>query len=163
MIDPKIAEAAFALKKDELSKPVEGQFAIVLVRVSEIVPGKQRTFDEVKGEINDRIAEERAAQEIQTLHEKVEDERNGRQATQGDRRATQARSSGRSPRSTARGKGPDGKPAIERLPQAAQVAQAAFAGGPGPRGGGHRARRRRLCLDRRARRHAREAEDPSRT
>ena len=27
MIDPKIAEAAFSLKKDELSKPVEGQFA----------------------------------------------------------------------------------------------------------------------------------------
>ena len=44
MIDPKIADAAFALKKDELSKPVEGQFAIVLVRVGEIVPGKQRTY-----------------------------------------------------------------------------------------------------------------------
>ena len=42
MIDSKIAAAAFALKKDELSKPVEGQFALVLVRVSEIVPGKQR-------------------------------------------------------------------------------------------------------------------------
>jgi peptidyl-prolyl cis-trans isomerase D len=75
MIDPKIAEAAFALKKDELSKPVEGQFAIVLVRVSEIAPGKQRSFDEVKGEIRDKLAEERTNQEIQSLHDKIEDER----------------------------------------------------------------------------------------
>ena len=75
MIDAKIADVAFGLKKDELSKPVEGQFSIVLVRVSEIVPGKQRTYEEVKNEIADRLAEERASQEIQTLHEKVENER----------------------------------------------------------------------------------------
>ena len=56
LIDPKIADAAFGLKKDELSKPVEGQFAIVLVRVGEIAPGKQRSYEEVKGEIKDRMA-----------------------------------------------------------------------------------------------------------
>ena len=47
----------------------------MLVRVSDIVPGKQRTYEEVKDEIRDRLAEERASQEIQTLHEKVENER----------------------------------------------------------------------------------------
>ena len=35
------------------------------LRVSEMVPGKQRTFDEVKGEIGDRLAEERANRELQ--------------------------------------------------------------------------------------------------
>jgi peptidyl-prolyl cis-trans isomerase D len=75
MIDAKVADVAFGLKKDELSKPVEGQFKVVLVRVSDIVPGKQRTYEEVKNEIRDRLAEERASQEIQTLHEKVESER----------------------------------------------------------------------------------------
>ena len=72
MIDPKIAEAAFALKKDELSQPVEGQFSVVLLRVTEIEPGKQRTFDEVKGEIRDRIAGERVGQKLQALHDRVE-------------------------------------------------------------------------------------------
>ena len=75
MIDAKIADAVFGLKKDELSKPVEGQFAIVLVRVSEIVPGKQRSYEEVKSEIKDRMAEERVNREMQTLHEKAENER----------------------------------------------------------------------------------------
>ncbi len=72
MIDAKIADAAFALKKDELSRPVEGQYSVVLLRVPEIVPGKTRTFDDVKGEIHDQLANERVGQEIQTLHEQVE-------------------------------------------------------------------------------------------
>ena len=129
MIDAKIADVVFGLKKGELSKPVEGQFSIVLARVSDIVPGKQRTYDEVKNEIRDRLAEERASQEIQTLHEKVESER----------------SAGKSLKETAEslklpfrevaeidraGKTSDGKPAIEDA-EAAKVAEAAFAGAAG--------------------------------
>jgi peptidyl-prolyl cis-trans isomerase D len=72
MIDPKIAEAAFGLKKNELSPPVAGQFSTVLLRVTEIEPGKQRSFDEVKGEVRDRIAAERVGQQLQAIHEKVE-------------------------------------------------------------------------------------------
>lgn len=72
MIDPKIAEAAFKLKLNELSRPVEGQFSMVLLRVTEIEGGKKRTFDEAKGEIKERIAGERVGQQIQTLQEKVE-------------------------------------------------------------------------------------------
>jgi peptidyl-prolyl cis-trans isomerase D len=72
MIDPKIAEAAFALKKDELSRPVEGQYSVVLLRVPEFTAAKTRTFDEVKGEIRDRIAGERVGQQLQGLHERLE-------------------------------------------------------------------------------------------
>ena len=75
MIDAKVADAAFALKKDELSKPVEGQFSVVLVRVTEITPGKQRPLAEVKGEIEDALKTERSSDEIRTLHDKVEDAR----------------------------------------------------------------------------------------
>src|SRR4029077_4730761 len=75
MIDSRIADAAFALKQDELSQPVEGQFATVLLRVTEVVPGKQRTFEEVKGEIGDRLADERANLELQNLHESIENDR----------------------------------------------------------------------------------------
>lgn len=73
MIDTKVADAAFALKANELSKPVEGQFSIVLVRVTEITPGKQRPLAEVKAEIVDALKTERAGEEIRTLHDKVED------------------------------------------------------------------------------------------
>lgn len=73
MIDSKVADAAFALKANELSKPVDGQFSVVLVRATEITPGKQRPLAEVKAEIIDALKTERAAEEIRTLHDKVED------------------------------------------------------------------------------------------
>jgi peptidyl-prolyl cis-trans isomerase D len=75
MIDPKIADATFALKKNELSKPVQGQFSIALVRVTEIEGGKQKTFDEVKGELKERLASDRVGQILATLHDEAEAER----------------------------------------------------------------------------------------
>jgi peptidyl-prolyl cis-trans isomerase D len=72
MIDAKIAAAAFALKKDELSRPVEGQYSVVLLRIPEIAEGKTRGFDEVKGEIRERIAGDRVGQQLQGLHERIE-------------------------------------------------------------------------------------------
>ncbi len=75
MIDPKIADAAFSLKKGELSRPVEGQFSVVLLRIGEIEGGKHRSFDEVKAEISDNIAAERVGQQLQSLHEQVEADR----------------------------------------------------------------------------------------
>jgi peptidyl-prolyl cis-trans isomerase D len=75
MIDPKIAEVAFALKKNELSQPVEGKFSVALLRVTDIQGGKQRTLDEVKAELKERLAAERVGQKLQELHDKAESER----------------------------------------------------------------------------------------
>jgi peptidyl-prolyl cis-trans isomerase D len=129
LIDPKIAEAAFALQKDTLSKPVEGQFATVLLRVGEIVPGKKRTFEDVKAEIRERLADERAGQEIQALHEKVENERSAGKPLKeiGEQLSLAYREIADIDRS---GKGADGKP-LGDLPEAAKVGQAAFAGAQG--------------------------------
>ena len=75
MIDPKIAEAAFKLKANTVSAPVEGQFSVVLLRVSEIEGGKKRTFEEAKGEIRERLAIERVGKLVQEMYEKVENAR----------------------------------------------------------------------------------------
>ena len=129
MIDAKVAEVAFGLKKDELSKPVEGQFSIVLVRVSEIEPGKQRTYDEVKNEIQDRLADERANREIVALHEKAESERSAGKSLKeiGESLKLPFREIAEMDRA---GKTSDGKPALEHA-GAARVAEAAFAGAVG--------------------------------
>jgi peptidyl-prolyl cis-trans isomerase D len=75
MLDPAIAAAAFALAKDKISPPVKGRFSTVLLKVTEIIPGKVRTFEEVKGEIRDALATERAGEEIRKLYDRVEDQR----------------------------------------------------------------------------------------
>lgn len=129
MIDPKIADVAFGLRKDELSKPVEGQFSIVLVRIADIVPGKQRPYEEVKNEIRDRLADERASQEIQTLHEKVESERSAGKSLKeiGESLKLPFYEIAELDRT---GKTGAGKPAIDRA-EAGKVAEAAFNGATG--------------------------------
>ncbi len=73
--DEKIAEAAFALAKDEVSSPVEGKLATVLLRVTEIEPEVVRSLEQVKDEIRTVILGDRAAAEILDYSDKIEEER----------------------------------------------------------------------------------------
>lgn len=76
LIDPKIADAAFSLERDKVSAVVEGKLTTVLLRVPEIQPGKQPTFDEIKASIKDKLAVAKAKDEIQKLRDSVDDLRN---------------------------------------------------------------------------------------
>jgi peptidyl-prolyl cis-trans isomerase D len=75
VIDPAVADAAFALKSGEISAPVKGRFGTVLVQVGKIEPGTQKTLEEVAPQIKREIAETRARTEIGNLRDKFEDER----------------------------------------------------------------------------------------
>jgi peptidyl-prolyl cis-trans isomerase D len=129
MIDPAIAAAAFKLEKGQISEPVTGTFSTVLVRVADITPGKQSTFDEVKAQIRDRIAGERVNREMQDVHDRVDDARAGGGSLKEiaeklkvpfvEIEATDKQ-----------GMTPDGKPALEN-PDAQRILASAFEGGSG--------------------------------
>ncbi len=129
MIDQKVAAAAFALKKDELSQPVEGQFSIVLVRSTEITPGVEKTFDDVKALVKDRLLTERAGRELQVLHDQSESERlAGRSLKEiADKMGLTFKSVDAVDRA---GNGPDGKP-VDGIPDTAKVMAAAFGAAQG--------------------------------
>lgn len=76
LIEPKVADAAFALKKDEVSGVIDSTFGPVLLRVMDIVPGKQSTFEEVKEKVRDQLASEKATVLIQEKTDHVEEARN---------------------------------------------------------------------------------------
>ena len=75
LIDPKIADATFSLAKDTVSDPVEGRFATVLLRVSDIQPAVNRTFADVKDQVKDKQAAKKAADLMQGQVDHVEDQR----------------------------------------------------------------------------------------
>lgn len=75
LIDPKIADAAFALEKDKFSDVIEGTFATVILRVAQIQPGVTRTLADVKDQVMDKIAVEKAKTELQKKHDDVDDNR----------------------------------------------------------------------------------------
>ena len=76
MIDPTIADAAFSLKRDEVSPVIDGRFAPVILRVIEIEEGKESTFDEVKEQVRDKLARAKAQELIQDRYDLVEEGRN---------------------------------------------------------------------------------------
>jgi peptidyl-prolyl cis-trans isomerase D len=75
LADSIVADEAFKLEKDEVSKPVTGKLGgVVLLRVTEITPGKIPTFEEAKGDIEKELVKEQASGAIFDMHDKVEDE-----------------------------------------------------------------------------------------
>jgi peptidyl-prolyl cis-trans isomerase D len=71
--DPAIGEAAFALPQGGVSAPVKGPFGYTIVRVVSITPGSVKSLAEVEPEIKQQVAAARAADQVQALHDKIED------------------------------------------------------------------------------------------
>jgi peptidyl-prolyl cis-trans isomerase D len=124
VIDPAVADAAFALKSGEVSAPVSGRFGTVLLQVGKIEPGSQKSFEEVAPQIKLEIAETRAKTEIGNLRDKFEDER-----AAGSTLAEAAKKFGLKFRTIdavdRSGRGPDEKP-IADLPTKPDVIGSAF-------------------------------------
>lgn len=74
-LDPKIADAAFALKEGEVSDPVQGSLATALVKASKVTPAHQATLDEVKDQLTKTLQLEKAKTQIGELYNNVEDAR----------------------------------------------------------------------------------------
>ena len=77
MRDPAVADVAFALKDGEVSQPVQGRLSVFLVKASNIEPGHERSFAEVKDALRTELQLERARDSIIDLHGKIEDARGG--------------------------------------------------------------------------------------
>ena len=125
IIDPAVADAAFALKSGEVSAPVKGRFGTVLLQVGKIEPGSQKTYEEVAPQIKREIAEGRAKTEIANLRDKIEDER-----AAGSTLAETAKKLGLKSRTIdavdRSGRAPDGKPVAD-LPKTPDAIAPAFA------------------------------------
>jgi peptidyl-prolyl cis-trans isomerase D len=124
IIDPAIANAAFSLKAGEISQPIKGSFGTVLVTVTKIDPGSEKSFDAVKAQIKQTIAESEARGKIGDLRDKVEDERAGGAtlAEAGKKLGLKVRVIDAVDRA---GNGPDGKP-VPNLPKRPNVVTSAF-------------------------------------
>ena len=77
LVDPAIADAAFALAANAVSPVVDGRFGPAIVRVTTIEPAVVTTFEQAKADLKAEIANERAAAEISDMHDAIEDARAG--------------------------------------------------------------------------------------
>ncbi|SDK15841.1 MULTISPECIES: peptidylprolyl isomerase [Bradyrhizobium] len=77
IIDPAIADAAFALPSGEVSQPVQGRFGVALVKIGKIEPGVTPTYESVAAQVKKELATERARVKVAEIQNKMEDERSG--------------------------------------------------------------------------------------
>ncbi|NQX79444.1 MAG: SurA N-terminal domain-containing protein, partial [Hyphomicrobiaceae bacterium] len=75
LIDPIIAEAAFTLKKGEISKAIEGRFTVALLKVTDISPSKVIQFKDVQKQIRDNMINNMAPYEMRKLLDSIDDNR----------------------------------------------------------------------------------------
>src|SRR5262249_27432294 len=75
MIDKAVADAAFSLKDNEVSTPVQGRFGTVLVQVAKVEPEQVRSVEEVAPELKQELATARAKTETLDIYNKLEDAR----------------------------------------------------------------------------------------
>ncbi len=77
LLDPIVANEAFALKEGGVSGAVSGKLSTVILRVTKVVPETVVAFDASKEQIKKDLAVERAKKDLIDLQAKIEDERAG--------------------------------------------------------------------------------------
>jgi len=124
ILDPAVADAAFALKPDTTSEPIKGRFGFVLVHIGKVEPEVVRPFEEVAADLKRELALERARKEVRALYDKLEDERGagGTLAELAKKVGLQVQTIEAVDRS---GRGPDGQ-LVSQLPDTANLFSAIF-------------------------------------
>ncbi len=105
-----LAAPAFALKQDGVSAPLKSTFGFVLVHVTRIVPGSNKSFDDVKEDIRKSLATQLAAGKLVDIANAFADARSGG-ATIAQAAKKTGMKAGHVAAIDAGGKAPDGSPA----------------------------------------------------
>ncbi|MDX2158405.1 MAG: SurA N-terminal domain-containing protein [Hyphomicrobiaceae bacterium] len=127
--DANFAKTAFELPINKISEPIQVRGGWIVMRVTEIEPARQRTFDEVKEDVRHGLEETRRREIAGKLHDEIEDKRGA--STDTDKlKAIAAEMKLKLievEAVDARGNRPDGKPAIDH-PDAERILASAFEG-----------------------------------
>ncbi|MCP4935922.1 MAG: hypothetical protein GY927_17355 [bacterium] len=76
LLDPRVAQKAFSLKKGDISEPVVSTLSTIILQVVDIKPGTiKKKLGDVEEEIRTYLINERASDKIGNLHDTIEDER----------------------------------------------------------------------------------------
>jgi peptidyl-prolyl cis-trans isomerase D len=127
--DPAFGTAAFSLELNKLSEPIAVRGGYILMRVTEIEPGRARTFDEVQSEVRRSLEDNKLRELASKLHDDIEDRRGATESREKLKAIATELGLGvlEAAAVDARGNGPDGKPAFTH-PEAVRFVTTAFDG-----------------------------------
>lgn len=68
-----MAEAVFALEADQLSDPIESELGWHIVKVTEIIEGKTKSFEEVRAQLRETLALDKSTEALFEVSNDIED------------------------------------------------------------------------------------------
>jgi len=71
--DPRVAQAAFALKEGEVSGPIQGALGYAVAKVTKITPGQTVTLEEVRPQIEAELRKDAASEKVYALSQAYEE------------------------------------------------------------------------------------------
>src|ERR1700680_1119823 len=74
-LDPKLSAAVFAVPEGGVTPPVQGPFGWVILRAAKIIPGENKSFDQVKDQIKADLVKARAGAKVTDIANAFEDAR----------------------------------------------------------------------------------------
>jgi peptidyl-prolyl cis-trans isomerase D len=122
--DTRLGNAVFAMKEGQTSDPIEVRAGFVIARLIEIVPARERPFDEVAAEIRNELEQNKHREITQKLSDQIEDLRAQRKPLKEIAAETKLRFV-EAPSIDRTGKAADGKPGLE-VAEAERILTAAF-------------------------------------
>ncbi len=74
-LDARLSQAAFAVPEGGVTAPVQGPFGWVILRTAKVIPGENKSFDQVQDQIKADMIKSRAAAKVTDLANAFEDVR----------------------------------------------------------------------------------------
>ena len=74
-LDPKLSAAVFAVPEGGVTPPVQGPFGWVILRAAKVIPGENKSFDQVKDQIKADLVKARAGAKVTDIANAFEDSR----------------------------------------------------------------------------------------
>ncbi len=75
--DRKLADAAFALKQNEVAGPVQGDLSLAVIKVIDILPAKTATLADSRAKIETEVKQQDAKQKVYDIVQKYQDVHSG--------------------------------------------------------------------------------------
>ncbi len=75
--DPRVADAAFALKAGDVSGPIQGGLGLAVVKVLDVKPGHPASLDEMRPQLEAQVRADAAGQKVTDGVQKYEDAHDG--------------------------------------------------------------------------------------
>jgi len=74
-LDPKLSTAVFAVPEGGVTQAVQGPFGWVILRAAKVIPGENKSFDQVKDQIKTDLVKARAGAKVTDIANAFEDSR----------------------------------------------------------------------------------------